>query len=408
MTIIELSLSGLAYGGEAFGRDADGRMIFVPFALPDELVRVEIVEEHKRWARAQLLEVLEPSSSRTEPRCSHFHECGGCHYQHIPYDLQLEFKREILRDQFKRIGGFEDANIDPVIPSPDPWNYRNRIRFSLTEDGALGFVDHSGSQVIKISECHLPDSEILDAMAAIDLPNTATMSAVEVRTGIEGERMLIFHGEGDPSVELEVEQPDSIVWLGDTGTRVLAGENYILMKVHDRYFRVSSKAFFQVNTSQIDRLVDLVIQRLCPKPDEVIFDLYAGVGLFSAFIAERGSRLIAVEESPSSCLDFEHNLNEFEDIVLYEAAVEGALRAIHESPDAVVIDPPRSGLSRDALDAIVELKPERIIYVSCDPATLARDGKRLHRANYNLDTVTPIDLFPQTYHIESVSRWSRI
>lgn len=408
MTIIELSLSGLAYGGEAFGRDHDGRMIFVPFALPDELVRVEIIEEHKRWARTYLLEVLEPSSSRTEPRCLHFHECGGCHYQHIPYDLQLEFKREILRDQFKRIGGFEDAKIDPIIPSPDPWNYRNRIRFSLTEDGALGFVDHSGSQVLKISECHLPDSDILDTMAAIDLPATATMSAVEVRTGIEGERMLIFHGEDDPDIEIAVEQPDSIVWLGDTETRVLAGENYILMKVHDRYFRVSSKAFFQVNTSQIDRLVDLVIQTLCPKPDEVIFDLYAGVGLFSAFIAERGAQLIAVEESPSSCLDFEHNLNEFEDIVLYEAAVEGALSAIHESPDAVVLDPPRSGLSRDALDAIVELNPERIIYVSCDPATLARDGKRLHRANYNLDTVTPIDLFPQTYHIESVSRWCRI
>ncbi len=408
MTIIELSLSGLAYGGEAFGRDHEGRMIFVPFAIPDELVRVEIVEEHKRWARAHLLEVLEPSSSRTEPRCSHFLECGGCHYQHIPYDLQLEFKREILRDQFKRIGGLEDANIDAMIPSPNPWNYRNRVRFSLTEDGALGFVDQSGSQVLKILECHLPDPEILDTMATIDLTATATMSAIEVRTGIEGERMLIFHGEDDPDIELAVEQPDSIVWLGNSGTTVLAGENYILMKVHDRYFRVSSKAFFQVNTSQTDSLVDLVIQRLNPKPDEVIFDLYAGVGLFSAFIAERGARLIAVEESPSSCLDFEHNLNEFEDIVLYEAAVEGALRAIHESPDAVVLDPPRSGLSRDALDAIVELMPERIIYVSCDPATLARDGKRLQRANYNLDTVTPIDLFPQTYHIESVSRWCRI
>jgi 23S rRNA (uracil1939-C5)-methyltransferase len=163
--------------------------------------------------------------------------------------------------------------------------------------------------------------------------------------------MLVFHGEDDPNIELAVEQPDSIVWLGNTGTTVLAGGNYILMKVHDKYFRVSSKAFFQVNTSQIDRLVDLVIQRLNPKPDEVIFDLYAGVGLFSAFIAERGARLIAVEEAPSSCLDFEHNLNEFEDVVLYEAAVEGALRAIHEKPDAVVLDPPRSGLSRDALDA---------------------------------------------------------
>ncbi len=408
MTIIELSLSGLAYGGEAFGRDHDGRMIFVPFALPDELVRVEIVEEHKRWARAHLLEVLEASTSRTEPRCSHFHECGGCHYQHIPYDLQIEYKREILRDQFKRIGGFEDANIESMIPSPNPWNYRNRVRFSLTKDGALGFVEHSGSQVFKISECHLPDLEILDTMATIDLPATATMSAIEVRTGFEGERMLIFHGEDDPNIEISVEQPDSIVWLGNTGTKVLAGENYILMKVHDRYFRVSSKAFFQVNTSQINRLVDLVIQRLNPKPDELIFDLYAGVGLFSAFIAERGSRLVAVEESPSSCLDFEHNLNEFEDVVLYEDAVEGALRANHERPDSVVLDPPRSGLSRDALDAVVELKPERIIYVSCDPATLARDGQRLKRANYNLDTVTPIDLFPQTYHIESVSRWCRI
>ena len=407
MSVIELSLSGLAYGGEAFGRDHDGRMIFVPFALPDELVRVEIVEEHKRWARARLLEVLESSPSRTEPRCLHFRECGGCHYQHIPYDLQLEFKTAILRDQLKRIGGFEDVSIDPMIPSPDPWNYRNRVKFSLTDDGALGFVDQSGAHVFKIQECHLPEPEILNITAAIDLPTTATMSAIEIRTGIEGERMVIFHGEDDPNIDLAVEQPDSIVWLGDSGTIVLAGENYIFIKVHEKYFRISATAFFQVNTSQINRLVDLVIQVLNPKSDEVIFDLYAGVGLFSAFIAERGARLSAVEESPSACLDFEHNLNKFENVALYEATVEATMGAIHPRPDAVVLDPPRSGLSRDALDAIVEQKPERIIYVSCDPATLARDGKRLHLANYNLDTVTPIDLFPQTYHIESVSRWYR-
>ncbi len=408
MPIIELALSGLAFGGEAFGRDHDGRMIFVPFALPDELVRVEIAEEHKHWARARLLEVLEPSASRTEPRCLHFYECGGCHYQHIPYELQLEFKAAILRDQLRRIGGFEDVNIDPIISSPEPWNYRNRVRFSLTEDGALGFVDTSGSHIMKIEACHLPDPTILDAVAAIDLPSSAAMSAIEVRTGIEGERMIVFHSEYDPDIELAVEQPTSIVWSSENGTTVLAGENVLLMEVKDRFFRVSSEAFFQVNTSQIHGLTDLVIRELNPKPDELIFDLYAGVGLFSAFIAERGARLIAVEESPAACLDFEHNLNEFEDIVLYEAPVEGALRSIHESPNSVVIDPPRSGLSRDALDAIVELEPERLIYVSCDPATLARDGKRLHKANYDLDTLSLIDLFPQTYHIESVSCWRRI
>jgi 23S rRNA (uracil1939-C5)-methyltransferase len=154
-------------------------------------------------------------------------------------------------------------------------------------------------------------------------------------------------------------------------------------------------------------LVRLALEALAPQEGEAVFDLYAGVGLFSAFLAQAGARIVAVEASPSACTDFEVNLAEFDDVELYEASVEVALPAIERKPDAVLVDPPRAGLEPPALDALLDLAPGRLVYVSCDPATLARDGKRLAQAGYRLERVTPLDLFPQTYHIETVSRWVR-
>jgi 23S rRNA (uracil1939-C5)-methyltransferase len=156
---LELTLTGNAYGGESFGRDVDGRMVFVPFTLPGEVVRVRPVETHKRWARALPEKWIEPSDQRIEPRCPHFRTCGGCHYQHIPYTLQLEIKTEIVRDQLVRIGGFEDPPVRPPIPSLNPWNYRNNMRFHLTEDGNLGFVTFDGKRVFRVEECQLQTSK---------------------------------------------------------------------------------------------------------------------------------------------------------------------------------------------------------------------------------------------------------
>jgi 23S rRNA (uracil1939-C5)-methyltransferase len=405
MEEIKLSLTGLAYGGEAFGRDQSGRMIFVPFALPGERARVEVVKTHKRWARARLLEVIEPSPDRIDPRCAHFTLCGGCHYQHMPYAAQLRAKQDIVKDQLARIGGFEDPPVAATVPSPSPWQYRNHMRFSLTPQGKLGFVTAASDRVFAVEECHLPEPPLADIWPRIELESIPGLTHVGLRSGAKDEQLMILHGEGNPEVEVHIELPTSVVWLGPGGAAVLGGEGFLEIEVLGRLFRVSAGSFFQVNTALAGELVLRGLEALEVHAGEVVFDLYAGVGLFSAALAAAGARVVAVEDSQWACADFEVNLDEYDDVALYEASVEQALPAIKEKPAAELVDPPRAGLSREALDLLVESGPQRLVYVSCDPATLARDGKRLAAAGYTLESLTPIDLFPQTYHIETISRW---
>jgi 23S rRNA (uracil1939-C5)-methyltransferase len=404
--VLELDLTGMGYGGEALGRDEQGRMTFVPFAMPGERVKVQIVERHKRWARARLLQVMEPSPHRIEPRCLHYGVCGGRHYQHLPYDEQLAAKRRIVGDQLERIGGFDNPPIREMIPSPEPWAYRNHLRFSLTPDTELGFVDASGARVFRVQECHLPEAPIAQLWPQLELDAVSDLNAVGVRMGSEpDDRMVIFHGHGRPEMELQIDVPASAVWLAPEGQLVLAGGDSMTFQVRDRLFRVSPGAFFQVNSSLLPELVALVMEPLQPQSGEIIFDLYAGVGLFSAFAAQAGASVVAVEVSPWAAADYEVNLRDFEGVSLYEASVELALPEISASPNGVIVDPPRSGLSRDVLDQLVEIRPPSLVYVSCDPATLARDAKRLARAGFQLLHLAPIDLFPQTFHIETVSFW---
>ncbi|MGB2894876.1 MAG: class I SAM-dependent RNA methyltransferase [Anaerolineales bacterium] len=403
----ELTLTGNAYGGESFGRDADGRMVFVPFTLPGEVVRVRPMETHKRWARALPEKWIESSDQRIEPRCPHFQTCGGCHYQHIPYALQLAMKTGIVRDQLERIGGFEDPPIQSTIPSPNPWNYRNNMRFHITEDGYLGFVTFDGQRVFHVKECHLPEQELTGLWAHLDLDPTEIIEEISLRSGGEGEQMVILHGTDAPDIDISIESPSSVVWTSPRGDFILAGQDYFYFDINRHQFRVSALSFFQVNTKMIPELVHHVTALLSIQPGQTIFDLYAGVGLFSAALAESGAHVVAVEESPHACRDFGFNLEQFTHIDLYEGSVGMALPQIKPQPDAVLIDPPRAGLSRQALDSLLERSSSHIVYVSCDPATLSRDGKRLRAGGYSLESLTPIDLFPQTFHIETISLWTR-
>jgi 23S rRNA (uracil1939-C5)-methyltransferase len=403
----EITLSGLAYGGDAFGRDADGKMIFVPFALPAERVKVEIVDDHQRWARAQLIEMIEASPERIEPRCRHFTDCGGCHYQHMPYDVQLQAKAEIVRSQLERIGGFEDPPLDEIVPSPAPWNTRNHLQFNLTPEGQLGFMAAGSHRIVPIEECHLPEPVLSELWPRLDVESIPGLDRIGLRSGAMDACMIILEGKGAPEMEVIIDLPASVVWLAPGGLLVLAGERSLDYKISDRTFVVSAGSFFQVHTALVEELVQLVMRELSVQSGETVFDLYAGVGLFSVFLAHEGARVIAVEESSRACSDFEKNLEEFDNIELYEAPVETALPAIRSRPDAVIIDPPRAGISRTALQHIIDLSPPRLVYVSCDPATLARDGSRLTDAGYQFVRCTPIDLFPQTFHIETVSLWQR-
>ena len=414
----ELELTGYAYGGEAIGRAPDGRMIFVPYSIPGERVRVTPVEDHKQWARAHLIEILAPSEQRVIPRCKHFGVCGGCHYQHLAYPAQVQAKADIVRAQLERLGKFQDPPVAAPIASPSPWNTRNHLQFLLNDEGRLSFVaarqpaegsdpGSPGDRLIAVEECHLAAPPLDELWRRIEVEPIPGLERVSVRLGGGEERMVILHAGSPPQVELSLEVPASVIWAGPQEVLVLAGEGYLSVEVLDRSFRVSALSFFQVHTSLSQELVRLVLRSLDVGPGDVVYDLYAGVGLFSAFIAQAGAHVVAVEESPWACADFEVNLDEFDRVDLYESTVEAALPSIALEPKVVLVDPPRGGLGREVVQGLLQHQPSRLVYVSCDPATLARDGRLLADGGYRVERVTPIDLFPQTYHIECVSVWSR-
>jgi 23S rRNA (uracil1939-C5)-methyltransferase len=402
---IEVELTGWAYGGDALGRTQDGRMVFAPFSIPDERVRGTIMEDHARWARLWPQEWLQRSHDRIDARCTHFTLCGGCHYQHIAYEQQLAIKAVIITDQLYRIGGLSDLAIATTVASPQPWNYRNHMRYHVTTMGKLGFVKFGSTESFVLEACHLAEPDITEIWSQIDLPQKSAIEQVGVRIGSHGDPMIIFHGGLEHLSEIELDFPASLVWQDQQTWRVLAGEATIQFDLMGHNFQVSPPSFFQVNSSILPHLTDRVMTTLDLQPGMTFFDLYAGVGLFSAYAAQRGARVFAIEESPAACFDFEFNLNNYDDIRLYEAPVEIALPTIDAAADVILVDPPRSGLSRAALDAILTRQPARLVYLSCDLGTFARDARRLHAGGYRLEQITPLDLFPQTYHIETLSGW---
>lgn len=404
MADIEVDLTTLVYGGEAMGRQADGRAVFVPFALPGERVRVRLIEDKRNFARAVLLEVLKLSADRIQPRCAHFAACGGCHYQHLDYPTQLSVKTAIVRDQLARLAGIADPPLRVMVSSPSAWNYRNTVQFHLDRQGRLGFQAADGRGVVAIRECHLPEAAINELWPHLDLEFIPGLERISLRLGVDDDIVVALEGEELQSPELSVEElPVSVVQLSSEGATVLAGDEAVYIEVLERAFRVSAGSFFQVNTAMAAQMVEHVLMLLAPQPDQTVLDLYCGVGLFSAFLAPRVREVIAVEVSASACADFVTNLDEFENISLYEGLAEQVLPALDRAVDLAIVDPPRAGLERAALDALIALHPHAIVYVSCDPATLARDIKRLLAGGYVLEQVTPFDLFPQTYHVETIS-----
>ena len=413
--LFTVTLEKLTYGGEAMGRLPDGRAVFVPFALPGEQVCVRLVEEKRGHARAELMEVRVPSPERIAPRCKHFGACGGCHYQHMPYAVQLRAKESILCDQLQRIGCIESPPLRPIVPSPQEWHYRNHVQFHLSDEGKLGFVAAGNvATVIPISECHLPEAPLNDLWPQLAFDPGLNLDRVSLRLGVEGEMMLVLESPSPEPPELEIEADASVVHLYGEDAVVLAGEDSLAIAVKacqglpSREFRVSAASFFQVNTPMAAEMANCLLTILPVSPITILLDVYCGVGLFGAFFAPRVGRVIGIESSSSACGDFVVNLDEFDNVELYEAPAEDVLPALDVRPDIVIVDPPRAGLDRRVVDGILALSPKTLAYVSCDPSTLARDAARLIAGGYRLVQVTPFDLFPQTYHIESVSLFEKV
>jgi 23S rRNA (uracil1939-C5)-methyltransferase len=407
--IVELELTAMAHGGSALGRH-QGQVIFVPYAIPGETVRVEIVESRTRWARARLLEVLVPSPHRVDPPCPYFGQdkCGGCQFQHIAYEAQAEFKGEVVVDQLARIGGLHDVDVAEIIAAAEPWSYRNHVGFSVTPDGRLGFLTADTHHVIAVEECLILDPLLDDLWAALDM-KWPQLRRLTLRCGsATGDLMAVFELDHYEDFDIEVDFPVScVILLADGEAVVLMGDPQLVEHVAGRDYYISAGSFFQVNTAGAEVLVALVRDYLAPTGDETLLDLYCGVGLFGLSLADQVGRVVGVEADASAAADFWRNAQGLDYVTLLEEKAQGALAHLEEAVDLVVLDPPRSGLGERVAAQIARLGPRHIVYVSCDPATLARDARRLVESGYQLEQVQPVDLFPQTYHVESVALFAR-
>jgi len=447
---IDVELTDLAYGGDAVGR-YEGRVLFVPGGIPGERVRVEIVEERRGHARADLLEILRQAPERVEPSYPLLTDCG-CQWQHIAYPAQLTWKAHIVRQLLVRIGKQPDAVVHPTIGMPNgisPWHYRNIALFSIGPAGEVGFKLTDSHDVQDLEDCQLLHpaldtvyrcvreklinyfgdslSEKIQGFTirgAIGAVNSNLAAAAESVKPVPA--LLSLHARPGSLIEDPQQLANELITItpgivgvivervGGRYGRVVSGQEFLTDMILGHRFRVSSDSFFQVNLVQTAVLIEKVLQMLEPQRNEVALDGYSGVGLFSAFLAARTARVVAIESQPSAVIDARANaaLNNQNNITTLEGTLERILGQLHyrrERVDIALVDPPRAGCHPKALQALQTLAPRNICYVSCDPSTLARDIATLcANGRYRLVSAQPVDMFPQTYHIECIALLARV
>jgi 23S rRNA (uracil1939-C5)-methyltransferase len=403
--ILTLTLTGMAHGGAAMGRDENNRPVFVPFGIAGETVRVRIVDDRKRYAHARLLEVIEPAPERAEPRCAHFGPCGGCHYQHINYESQLYHKTAIVEDQLARIGGLKHVKVRPTLGNGEPWYYGVEAHLSPAPEGGLGYWSPAMGQVMAIRECHIIRPQLVELLHDVDL-DVPGLRRLTLRVGDDEALLAGLETEDMEPPELEADFPLSVALLLPDGTAAnLIGDNYVVQSVNGHDFRISPGAFFYPNLPATAQLIESVLAYARLTGTEDVLECYSGVGTLTAFLGPAAGTVTGIEANPDAVVDAAVNLAESDNVSLYEGPVEEILPHLSLQPDLVVVDPPGSGLSQAALASISSLKAPRLVYVSSDVATLARDGRQLVEAGYRPVEVQPIDMYPQTYQIQTVSLW---
>jgi 23S rRNA (uracil1939-C5)-methyltransferase len=403
-----------------------GKAVFVPFVLAGEKIEAAITEEKPGFARAQATAIVEPSPHRVSPPCPHFSRCGGCHYQHASYEHQLEIKKEILRENLRRIAKLELACEIQVHPSP-PWNYRNRSRLQVRTQPhfAAGYFKFASHDLLPVEECPISSPLINRGIAAL-------WQAGRAGHVVDGVREVEFFANADDTkllLELlcapEARRANVRAWAeelcasmpeiagvaafrepqkGVQELLVTVGEPALTYQTKTAAYRVSAGAFFQTNRFLTDNLIEIVT---ASRPGELALDLYAGVGLFSTALASSIRHIVSVESSQTAASDLHYNLPANGKAV--QATTEHYLTkaTAADQPDLIVVDPPRAGLGDAVAHALASLAAPRLTYVSCDPATLARDLVPLLAAGYSVEQLHLVDLFPQTYHLESVVKLVR-
>jgi 23S rRNA (uracil1939-C5)-methyltransferase len=464
--VIELAIESLAFGAEGVAHleTAKGRLaIFVEGTVPGDIVRARIGSVKRNFARANALEIVKKSHLRIEPLCQHFGSCGGCAFQFISYADQLKIKEQHARDSITRLGGFDEAIVKPIIGCEEPWYYRNKMEFSFSRElkpggqGRLTLGLHERRRhhdVTELTRCLLMNSyvgplvsEVRDFCRAKDEQGQLKelkLLSLTIREGKNsGEVMVNLSAEnGQPEFLQEFTiflrnafdkyaqvpvlkapaKPIHLTSVYFTQTinikgkpkkiieQPLWGKEYIneSLKIADGMelkFRISPRSFFQPNTRQAEKLYGLVMEAAAPKKHETVFDLFCGAGTIGCFCALKAGKVFGIELNESAIRDARDNAadNNIKNIEFIAGEVGKVTPTIGFKPDTVIVDPPRGGLDGQAFEQVTGLEPARIVYVSCNPSTLARDLALLQKTGYTLLSVQPVDMFPQTYHIECVA-----
>jgi len=444
---VSLAIDDLAFGGEGLGR-LDGYVMFVRGGLPGDRLRVRVTETRARYGRGVIESVESPSPQRVAAPCPYFGRCGGCRLQHLAYEAQLEFKTKQVRDCLERLGAAADFALRPILPAPDAYGYRNKMEFTVAGTAGAAVVGlHEADRydvVLDIERCLLQSDRmnaLLDEVRAqvrrrgLTVYDQETgqglLRFVSIREGRQTGDAMVNLVAAAPDVEtlgpvaealrarepstasvvLNVNAKKAAVAVG-TEEHVLLGRDHITESLGGLRFQVSAGSFFQTNTAQAERLFALVVEACELRGDETVVDLYSGTGAISLLLARHCRRVFGIEVAAAAVEDAVRNAraNAIENCTFLAGEVRHVLPALLADgvrADVVVADPPRAGFHPKALAALVALRPARVVYVSCNPATLARDVGDLLRQGYRLEWVQPVDMFPQTPHIEAVARLRR-
>jgi 23S rRNA (uracil1939-C5)-methyltransferase len=456
---VELDIIDAAFKGKGLAK-VDGLAVFVPGTTPGDKVKARIIKKKKKYREAKLLEILEPSPHRIEPKCQHAKVCGGCSWQHIPYAKQLEFKSQQVRDHIERIGHLDGNLVKEGIGAENEFYYRNKMEYSissrrwLTEEEIRSdeYVDDSAfaaglhapgrfDKILNLKECHLqvPESfQILDFVRSWCIEqnvepydtfeNTGFMRHLMIRNSHHTDDFMVNLVTFEDDQELMEQMKEALLEefpfittivnnVNDTKSptaegryqKVQHGPGFIVDKIGDFSFKIHPNAFFQTNTGQAEKLYEIARDYAELEEGDIVYDLYCGVGTLSLFMSEPAKHVLGIELVDVAVENAKYNAKENQ--VENVSFIKGDMKDVftqevvdeYGAPNVLITDPPRAGMHPDVVERLIELKVPRIVYVSCNSSTMARDLKELN-AVYEIEEVQPVDMFPQTYHIEAVAK----
>lgn len=455
-----VEITGVAAEGKSIAR-VDDMVVFIPYGAPGDVVNIKLDKKKRSYAEAHIVDMVKPSPDRVTPACEHFGVCGGCKWQHIPYESQLRYKRDQVVDALTRIAKVEIPEVNPTLGSKETFCYRNKLEYTfsckcwitfedlrsgreIADRNALGFhIPGAFDKVLDIKKCWLQDDlsnrirlfvrqyalakgyEFYDIKAQQGL-----MRTLMVRIASTGEVMLIvvFARPEQEKIDdlmgtIAAEFPEitSLLYvvnqkvndtIADQEVITYRGRDYINEEMEGLQFRIGPKSFYQTNSLQAYELYKVARRMACLKPDDLVYDLYTGTGTIANFVARQVKKVVGIEYVPEAIADAKLNseVNGIDNTTFFAGDMKDVLTdgfiAEHGRPDVMIIDPPRAGMHEDVVNVILNARPERIVYVSCNPATQARDLALMDEF-YRVEEVQPVDMFPHTHHVENVVRMTR-